>query len=493
VLLPRLLAGAAEVPSNARRLSVSDLAFDSRRAKSGYLFFGLPGLNAHGAAFASQARASGAVAMVTDAAGAALADLSDWPVIVVDNPRAVMAAAAVRLFGDPTARRTTFGVTGTAGKTTTSLMLDAALRANGRHSGYIGSIGFTVDGRRIPMQRSTPTTPESIDLQAMLAAMAEQGADSFVMEATSVGLELDRLAGVSFDVVGFTNLGRDHMDYHHTVENYFAAKTRLFRPGWAGHAVVNLDDPYGQRLLAMMRQAGDPPVTTVGYDAAADFRIVGRTVMASHQQVVFEHDGQTAQFDLDMPGEFNVRNAMLALAMMDAAGFDQQTTLQGLAHATAPGRMQRVDLGEGAPLVFVDDAHTPEATEAALKAATRPMIAVVGCGGDRDHGKRALTGAACARQADVVIVTDDNPRTEDPAAIRAAIRQGAVETGLCDKVLDGGGRQDAIKQALAMAEPGWTVVVLGRGDEDFQEVHGQLIPLHDVDVVQTAWHELTKP
>ena len=488
VSLAWLLAGLANSWPDTDQL-VSDLAFDSRRVGQGCLYFGLPGQKSHGAQFAVQAFANGALAMVTDQAGLALAPAGS-PVVVVEQPRLAMAQAAVRLFGDPSATRLTFGLTGTVGKTTTCLMLDAALRAQGRHPGYVGSVGFALDGVFLPMRRSTPTTPESVDLQALLAAMAQRGADCFVMEATSIGLDLDRLAGVGFDVVGFTNLGRDHLDYHGTVEAYFQAKARLFKPGWASQAVVNIDDEHGRRLVDMICDAGAPPVTTVGRSRDADWRIVGGGWYGASQQVVYEHDGEMGQFDLDMPGDFNASNGLLAMAMMDAAGLDRTATAEGLTHATAAGRMQRVDLGPGAPDVIVDFAHTPDAVEAALRAVPSPVIAVVGCGGDRDHGKREITGAVAASNCDVLIVTDDNPRTEDPAAIRSAICRGA--TGHQAAVLDIAPRPLAIKQALALAKPGWTVMVLGRGAEAFQEVGTSLLPLYDPDVAKAAWQELVE-
>jgi len=491
--LPQLLDGLAEGSSPLPDVAVTDLAFDSRRVKPGCLYFGLPGLKVHGASFAEVAHQAGAIAMVTDPAGALLAGDAGLPVWQAPRPRLAMALAAKRLFGDPTGTRLTFGVTGTAGKTTTCLMLDAALRASGFHSGYVGSLGFWLDGRSLPMQRSTPTTPESVDLQAMLAAMGERGADSFVMEASSVGLDLDRLAGVSFDVVGFTNLGRDHLDYHGTIEAYFQAKAKLFQPGWAGQAVINTDDAFGQRLAHMIESAGNPGLTTVGRLGDADWRlldnqaIVGATG-AIGQRISYQHDGQTCQVDLAMPGDFNAANAVLALAMAQAAGLPESDARAGIGQLTAQGRMQRIDLGETGPQVIVDMAHTPDAVAAALRAVARPSVAVVGCGGDRDKGKRGITGGVAAANCDILIVTDDNPRTEDPAAIRAAILEGAAGAGA--QVYEVVPRQQAVKTALTMAKPGWTVVVLGRGDEEYQEVAGRLAPLYDPDVVRAAWREI---
>jgi len=492
--LGQLADGIAAVAPPVSELLVRDIAYDSRRVTPGCLYIGLAGAKTHGASFAAQAAAAGAVAMVTDQAGAQLAEGCGLPVLVAAEPRPAMAHLAARLFGDPTKGKLTFGITGTTGKSTISYMLGAALLAHGLHVGYVGTIGFTLDGVPIPVRRTTSTTPESVDLQAALALMGQRGADCFVMEASSGGLALDRLEAIDFDIVGFSNLGRDHLDFHRTMEAYFMAKARLFRAGWARQAVINIDDAAGQRLIGMINP-GDPAVITVGTSEAADFRMLGR-VVAGSQQVTFSHDSAVTTFPLDMPGEFNARNALIAVAMMAAAGFDQQQTLQGLAHAVAPGRMERIDLGENAPLVYVDFGHTPEATETALKAVPRPSIAVLGAGGDRDTGKRPMMGAAAARQCDIVVITDDNPRTEDPLAIRAAVKAGAVQQAATTdhdvSVVDGGDRTQAIKLALSLAKdrPGWTVAVLGRGDLQFQEVDNRLEPFHDASVVRAAWAEL---
>jgi len=489
-----LLVAWAGVPDDLRDSPVTGLAYDSRRVRPGFVYFGLAGAKTHGAAFAAQAKAAGAVALVTDDAGAALAAGSGLPVVVVGNPRIVMAHAAARFFGDPTAGRLTFGVTGTMGKSTTCYMIDAALRAHGLHTGSVGTIGFAFDGVVIPSERTTQTTPESVDLQAALAAMAERGAQAFDMEASSSGLLMDRVEGVRFDVVGFTNLGRDHMDVHPTVEDYFLAKAKLFRPGWAQHAVVNIDDPHGRRLSDMIVEAGSPGLTTIGDDPAADYRVVSSRWEDGRQRVKFVHRGQDTEFSLALPGRFNVTNAIMAAAMMAAAGFDERQTLDAIGQVTVPGRMEPVDLGPGAPTVIVDFGHTPEATEAALQSVPRPVMAVLGSSGERDAGKRPLMGAAAARWADAVIVTDDNARSEDPQAIRDAVRAGADEQARKGDhpvtVIDGGGRGDAIRLALTMVEPNWTIIIFGCGDREYLEVGGRRLPFKDANVVKTTWAAL---
>ena len=492
--LGQLLADVADVPPELRPVPAADIVFDSRHVYPGCLYVGLKGAKTHGAAFAEEASRRGAVALLTDAAGASLAAGAGLPVVEALKPRVAMAEASARLFGDPTATRLTFGLTGTTGKTTTCIMIDAALRAHGLHSGYVGTLGYTLDGVKIPAERTTPTTPESVDLQAVLAVMAERGADAFVMEATSSGLLMDRVEGICFDVVGFTNLGRDHLDIHPTMEDYFQAKAKLFRSGWARHAVVNTDDEAGRRLTEMIVAAGSPGVTSVGYTESADFRILSTHDEGDHQRVVFANDGQTADFTLDMPGAFNASNAMIALAMTDAAGLDRTTTMRALRHVRAPGRLQRIDLGADAPRVYIDFAHTPESTEAVLNTISRPIVAVLGAGGDRDSGKRRPLGETAARHADIVVVTDDNYRSEDPAKIRAAIRQGAEHQAAAGdhrvSVYEVDGRPAAVKQALALAGPGWNVVILGRGVEEFQEAGDRHIPMRDADLVTDAWDEL---
>jgi len=491
--LGQLLDGFVDVPDSFKGVMISCLAFDSRSVQPGCLYFGLPGSRSHGASYAEQALAAGAEMMITDAAGAKIA--GGVRLLAVDDPRRLMGDVAVRLYGDPSADRLTFGVTGTNGKTTTCFMLVDSLRANGLHVGYVGTAGFQLDGQPVDLRRTTTTTPESVDLQAGLAALAQLGADCFVMEASSGGLVMDRLEGVHFDVVGFTNLGRDHIDFHGTLEGYFQAKAKLFRPSWAHHCVIDTDCPAGARLAAMVRQAGDPPVTTVGTSPDADVRILGRVAGAGGcQTVTCDDGGRPIQFTLGMPGDHNAHNAVLAIAMVQAAGFTGEATWLGLANTSVPGRMQIVDLGDSAPHVIVDFGHTPEAVEAAMAAIAHPSIAVVGCGGDRDAGKRPMVGAAAVRQSDIVIVTDDNPRTEDPALIRSAIMAGAVneakKTGIDVQLIDGGSRPAAIRLALSMASPDSTVAVLGRGDETFQDIDGQHIPMSDVDLVRSIWHEL---
>jgi UDP-N-acetylmuramoyl-L-alanyl-D-glutamate--2,6-diaminopimelate ligase len=483
-LLSVILPGASDVP-------VSGVTLDSRSVRPGDLYVALPGQATHGARFAGQAVASGAVAVLTDPAGAGQLEGIGVPVAVVADPRSEMARVAAEVYGRPAERFALYGVTGTTGKTSTTFLLAAGLAAAGNRVGTIGTIGFAIDGRQLVSPRTTVTTPESPDLQALLAYLAEQGADAVAMEVSSHALALHRVDGLVFDVAAFTNLGRDHLDFHITQEDYFQAKAALFRDGRCRAAVVNTDDEHGRRLAAELRE-GDVRLVTTGVDG--DYRPLGRELATDGTSLVrLGTPGGEREFRLGLLGEFNVRNAATAVAMLDLGGVDLDAALPGLATAFVPGRMQRVGLGEGAPGVVVDFAHTPESVAAALQALPQGRrIAVLGCGGDRDQAKRGPMGAAAASAASVVVVTDDNPRSEPPEAIRAAVlagaREAAARTGA--QVVDGGPRADAIRLALSLARPGDWVALLGKGHETGQQLADRTIPFDDVAQVTQAWAEL---
>ncbi len=468
---------------------ITGVSVDSRLVQPGDLYVALAGAATHGARFVPDAARRGALAVLTDAAGAELAAPSPLPLVVVTDPRATMAGLAARVYGHPTRSLALFGVTGTNGKTSTVFLLEAALAALGRTVATIGTIGYRVAGRELDVPRTTVTTPESPDLQALLAAMVEEGADAVAMEVSSHALALHRIDGLGFDVAGFTMFGQDHLDFHGTLEDYFAAKTRLFLGGWCRQAVVNVDDPWGRRLAGLVRDDGRPRLVTTAVDADADYRVLGHETLAdASTRVRLRHPGGEVAFAVSMLGDFNVRNALTALAMVGAHGLDVVAAAAGLATAHVPGRMQRVPLGPDAPHVVVDFAHTPQAVEAAVRAL--PLggrrIVVLGAGGDRDATKRPGMGAAAATHADVVVVTDDNPRSEAPEAIRAAVLAGARSANHAD-VVDGGDRRSAIAHALELAGPGDWVAVLGKGHERGQDVGGVVTPFDDVDVVTELW------
>jgi UDP-N-acetylmuramoyl-L-alanyl-D-glutamate--2,6-diaminopimelate ligase len=486
VLLAELFAEAGRVP-------VGGITHDSRLVRTGDLYVALPGRHQHGAQFASEAAAAGAAAMLTDADGARLGSPVGLPLVVVSDPRLEMARAAAAIFGRPAEAMTMYAVTGTNGKTTTTFLLDAALRASGVRTGMIGTIGYFLDGRPLEATRTTVTTPESTDLQGLLGYLREQGAQAVAMEVSSHALVLGRVDAIPFAVAAFTNLGRDHLDFHPDEEAYFAAKASLFVPERARHAVVNIDDPRGRLLADRVAAAGQLELTTVSLTEAADCQALACELREDGRTGVRVRLGdRVLEFILNLPGEFNVRNAVTALAMVAATGGDLETAAEGLAAASVPGRMQRVELGPQTPVVYVDFAHTPQAVAAALQAVgPRRRIAVLGCGGDRDPEKRRPMGAAAARNADVVLVTDDNPRGEDPAAIRAEVLAGARAElsagGRASEVLDAGDRRTAIREALNRAREGEVIAILGKGHELGQEVAGEVLPFNDAEVAAAEW------
>lgn len=485
VSLASLFAGAPDVP-------ISGVSLDSRAIRPGDLYVALPGTATHGAKFATQALTAGAVAILTDPSGAGLLPASAVAV-VVDDPRALMAGAAAAIYQHPGTELALLGVTGTTGKTSTTFLLAAGLAAAGHRVGTIGTLGFRLDGQTLISSRTTVTTPESPDLQGLLAYLLQHGADSVAMEVSSHALALGRTDELIFDVAGFTNLGRDHLDFHRDQEDYFQAKARLFRDGHSRAAVINIDDDFGRRLAAEVRAAGLRSVTT-GAGAEADYFVLdAQPVAAGGSRVQLRTPRGVREFTLGLLGDFNQRNATTAAAMLEVAGIDLDQALPGLASAAIPGRMQVVDLGPQAPHAVVDFAHTPESVAAALAALpSGRTVAVLGCGGDRDQAKRGPMGAAAARGAQVVVVTDDNPRSEDPEAIRAAVLAGAREeaerTGA--QVVDGGQRGDAIAVALRLAGPEDWVAVLGKGHETGQQLADRTIPFDDVTALIEQWGRL---
>jgi len=488
------LAGATALTTREDvRTVVTGVTLDSRLVAPGDLYVALPGHAHHGARFAGDAVGSGAVAVLTDAAGERLTSDLGQPVLVVDDPRHAMAAMAALIYGHPARAMTMFAITGTNGKTTTSYLLDAALRAAGQHTGVIGTIGYLLDGVPLEAVRTTVTTPESPELQALLAVLVEGGVQACVMEVSSHALALGRVDAVTFDVSAFTNFGRDHLDFHGDEESYFEAKASLFTPGRTRSAVVNVDDARGRVLVDRLARASVPTVTVSLLDPAADYHATSTALDADGlTSVVLRTPTEEVGFRLGLPGDYNVRNAITALAMVDVCGVDLGRAADGLAAARVPGRMQRVDLGADAPAVFVDFAHTPQAVTAALAAvAGRRRVAVLGCGGDRDPDKRGPIGSAAAAGAEVVVVTDDNPRSEDPVAIRRQVLAGARaarESGrLATEILDGGDRRSAIRRALQLSGPRDVLIILGKGHEVGQEIGGHTVAFSDVDVVREEW------
>jgi UDP-N-acetylmuramoyl-L-alanyl-D-glutamate--2,6-diaminopimelate ligase len=455
---------------DAPPVEVTALAYDNRLVTPGTLFFCVPGFTRDGHDFAPDAIARGAAALVVQRP----LGLGGIPEILVPDVRAAMAPAAARLNGDPTASLQTVGITGTNGKTTTAFLTRGLLEAAGRRTGLLGTVTAVVGGAERPMVR---TTPEAIDLQRAFAEMRDAGDEAVVMEVSSHALELRRADAIHWDVAIFTNLTQDHLDFHPTMEEYFSAKRRLFEAG-PGVAVVNVDDAYGMRLAYEF-----PDAIRIGIDSMhAQVRAGG-----------IEGDATGSRFTVDgiemhspLPGRFNVLNVLAAIAAVRALGVDDATIAEGLRHAVrVPGRFEPVE--EGQPFaVLVDYAHTPDSLDKVLRAArplaTGRVIVVFGAGGDRDRAKRPLMGAVACDQADIAIVTSDNPRNEDPEAIIAEILEGCG--GGVDVEID---RRAAIERAIAVAEAGDVVVIAGKGHEQGQELEGgRKIPFDDVTVAREA-------
>jgi UDP-N-acetylmuramoyl-L-alanyl-D-glutamate--2,6-diaminopimelate ligase len=477
--LDELVAGASGVDRvvGDPAVDVSELIYDSRKAGPGVLFFCVPGEKVDGHDFGLDVVEAGAAALVVERELVVAA-----PQVVVADARAAMAELAVRFQGDPTAELRVVGVTGTNGKTTTAFLIREILERAGISCGLLGTVKQVVAGVEEEVER---TTPEAIDLQATFRRMLDGGDAACVMEVSSHALVLHRADAIHFEAALFTNLTQDHLDFHADMEEYFAAKRMLFEAG-PGAAIVNVDDPYGRRLAAEFESA-----TFSAEGAAADY---------SAREVSFDAGG--AGFSVDavavrtrLPGHFNVANALGALAAAEALGIERETAVAGLASAAPPpGRFEPIDEGQGFA-VLVDYAHTPDSVENVLRAARRltagRLIAVFGAGGDRDRDKRPKMGRAGAELADLVVVTSDNPRSEDPVAIVAEVAAGAEVAAELEIEVD---RRAAIALALDRAEPGDTVVIAGKGHEQGQEFEaGRKIPFDDRDVAREELRRLGSP
>lgn len=471
------LAGARRSPADgdAPDLTVTSVSIDSTSMEeSGALFAAVPGTQTHGAGFAA---GSPAIAILTDEAGSEiLRDAGETrPVLVVDDVRAVLGPVAAEVHGHPSRALTVIGVTGTSGKTTTSHLLEAGLIAAGHPVGLIGTTGTRINGRAVP---TALTTPEATTLQMLFSRMLAEGVTHVVMEVSSHALELGRVNGTVFDAAGFTNLSQDHLDFHPTMEDYFAAKALFFRPDSpvaARHRVVCVDDDWGCRMAEL---AGDPVTVSTGggREATVRARQVSRDA-AGVQQLHIELPGHEIRATLPLPGDFNIANAALATGLAWAVGVDIEAFVHGFPDVAVPGRMEAIDAGQDF-LAVVDYAHKPAAVAAVLDTLrsqiTGRLGVIVGAGGDRDASKRPLMGAEAAQRADLVIVTDDNPRSEVPATIRAAVMQGATDTAARTgaEIREIGDRATAIDELVAWARSGDGIVVAGKGHEVGQLIAG---------------------
>jgi UDP-N-acetylmuramoyl-L-alanyl-D-glutamate--2,6-diaminopimelate ligase len=485
VLLHDLLDGITPLDLEGDpAVDVRSLVHDSRRVTAGACFACVPGARADGHAYAPQAVADGAVALLVERPlGLGVSEAR------VPSVRRVLGPLAARLAGDPSRTLRCLGVTGTNGKTTTTYLLGAIARAAGDRAGVVGTTGVLVDGAPFPGDGLDFTTPEATELQALLARLRDDGVETVALEVSSHALAQHRVDGTFFAAACFTNLSHDHLDYHGDVDAYFAAKASLFDPARAAVGVVNLDDARGGEVVALARGRGLDVRTYAIGDPAADYVAADVVLdgLGAHFTLVDRLSGERIAAHLPLLGRVNVSNALAAAATHTAAGGSLADSAAGLAGApVVPGRLERVDGGRPFT-VLVDYAHTPDALVHAL-ATARELAApdgrvgvVFGCGGDRDAAKRPEMGAAAA-VADLVIVTNDNPRSEDPGEIADAAASGTRAAGGAPRIeLD---RRVAIRAALEWARPGDVVVVAGKGHEPGQTIGTETLPFDDRAVVR---------
>ncbi|MCA2188941.1 UDP-N-acetylmuramoyl-L-alanyl-D-glutamate--2,6-diaminopimelate ligase [Nonomuraea cavernae] len=492
---PRPLTGLATMldadsgSSRSPHAALTGVTIDSREVRRGDLYVALRGGQVHGARFSAQAMAAGAVAVLTDPEGRAEAVATGLPVLVVPDPRAVLGQVASWVYGRPAQEIQVLGVTGTSGKSTTTFLIEAGLRAAGHVTGLVGGVEIHAGEVRFEPRL---TTPEASDLHGLFALMRERGVTAAAMEVSSHALALGRVDGVFYDVALFTNLSQDHLDFHKDFDDYYAAKVRLFQPELCRTGVTNLDDPHGRELLGRAKV----PMTTFSAlgDPGAAWRAVDTRLGADGSTFrVLGPGGVEADAQISLPGPFNVANALGAIVTLVEAGVPLQTAVHGVGTLTGvPGRMERVTAAGDDFQAVVDYSHKPGAVESVLRSLREvtagTLTVVLGCGGDRDTGKRPLMGEAAARLADVAIFTSDNPRSEDPLDILAAMMEGALRVPRHDRahVIIEPDRADAISLAIGRAGRGDVIVVAGKGHEQGQYVSGEVIPFDDREVVAAA-------
>ena len=460
-------------------VGVSGIAYRSTDVRPGDVFFCIPGFRHDGHEFAADAVVRGAVAVVCERpVGVGV------PEVIVADSRAALAESSARFFGDPTSRLAVVGITGTNGKTTTTYLVDSIMRAAGRVTGLVGTVETRVADERLPSAR---TTPESLDIQRLFARMLEAGVSSAAIEVSSHAIDLHRVDSVRFAVAAFTNLTQDHLDYHQTLEEYWSVKRRLFTDFDVAERVVNIDDPRGADLAASTDARW-----TVGRATDARVRAVGEEPGPYGTLFTLVTPSGEARVSLPLAGAYNVSNALVAAGCALASGVSLEDVVTGLEHAPqVPGRLERIDEGQRFS-VLVDYAHTPDSLAKAI-AAVRGVtpgrvIVVFGCGGDRDPEKRPMMGAAAGEGADEVVVTSDNPRSEDPVGIVLHIEDGLRPTGVSYTVeLD---RRTAIARALGLASEGDAVLIAGKGHEDYQIFADRTIHFDDREVAREELRRL---
>ena len=472
------LVGTSDANLESNNLSITGITLDSNDVIQGDLFVALPGANSHGSKFIDSAVANGAIAVLTDMSANVHADI---PVLRVNDPRLWVGVIADKFYRNPSSAINVFGITGTNGKTTTSYLLQQIWDFNNRNSGLIGTIETRIGDEIFPNKRTTPEAPE---LQSIFAIMRERHNLNVVMEVSSHALSLNRVEGTKFSVVAFTNLSHDHLDFHETMENYFQAKSRLFKYGFSEKAIINIDDSWGKRLF---EETEIEKLSISTHDQKANWKIIDSSLAdpSSPSKSVVEltiagPGGILLSIATPLIGDYNSANVLMALALAVESGIDPLSAANALSNAKgAPGRMESIELGQRFTAV-IDYAHTPDAVSAALKAVRSStkgrIIAVLGCGGDRDAAKRPLMGQALISGADLAIFTSDNPRSEDPLSILNQMHEGMKLTENHFVIVD---RSEAIKFAIENAVEGDCVLVLGKGHETGQEIKGKISPFDD--------------
>jgi UDP-N-acetylmuramoyl-L-alanyl-D-glutamate--2,6-diaminopimelate ligase len=491
-------AAGIAVPPDGGDVPIAGLAYRSESVTPGALFFCVPGFVVDGHQFAPDAVRQGASALVCERPLG-----TGVPEVVVPSVREAMGPLAAAFSGRPTARLRVVGITGTNGKTTTAFLTRHVLEAAGVPTGLLGTVHSVVGGRVEEVER---TTPEAIDLQATFARMLAEGDEACVMEVSSHALALHRAAGIEFECAVFTNLTQDHLDFHGTLDAYFAAKRRLFVPASDAApraAVVNIDDECGRRLAGELAEAGHRGLVTFATERAAGYRALDVRYDAAGSSFSCAAPTGEVAVRVPLPGLFNVYNSLAAIAAAGALGVPLEVAAAALATARrVPGRFEPVDEGQGFG-VLVDYAHTPDSLENVLESARGlleqaggdgRLIVVFGAGGDRDREKRPLMGAAARRLADHTLVTSDNPRSEEPEAIIAGIvagAEGAAPAGEGSAIEVEGDRRAAIERAMELARPGDIVVIAGKGHEQGQEFEGgRKVPFDDREVARAALRDL---
>ncbi len=459
---------------------IDGISYDSRKVKRDFLFVAIKGLKSDGHQFLKQAQQNGACVALVEKKDPSV----DMHQIEVANTRLALAQAANNFYEHPTDNFNLIGVTGTNGKTTVTYMVESIFKAAGKKTGLIGTVKYNIGDKDLDV---THTTPESLELQELFSDMREAGVNTAIMEVSSHAAKFNRIDGSQFDQVIFTNLTQDHMDFHRDFDDYFDSKKRLFELNKKATQIINIDDDYGKKLLDSLTGS---KILTYGLDEKADF--MARDLKTDHDGSSFdlELDGKIYPFELQIGGYFNVYNALAAIACATDDSIDPETIRDGLARLeVVPGRFEMLKID--APFkVIVDYAHTPDGLQNVLSAARQitdgRLIAVFGCGGDRDAEKRPMMGKIAASIADIVVVTSDNPRSEDPESI---IEQITINGGSHIKEAD---REKAIAKAISMADEKDTLVIAGKGHEATQEINGTIIPFNDREVATNIWQSMSR-